>query len=123
MLVYSKQFLKDDAGATKWIRIAQKSKDQDWFPEEGGAEWFVDVKDVKELKLKSRERHPTGDVYVLVIFMLFGTASISHSRSSALLREQAHPPGFDVDKNATLLSELARLGSNCSYPPRLPQSH
>jgi hypothetical protein len=87
MLVYSNQFLKDDAGATKWIRIAQKNEGQDWFPEEGGAEWFVDTKDAKELKLKSRERHPAGDVYVLVIFMLFGTASISHSRSSALLRE------------------------------------
>jgi hypothetical protein len=123
MLVYSKQFLQDDAGATKWIRIAQQSKAQDWFPEEGGAEWFVDTKDSKKLKLSSRDRHPAGDVYVLVIFMLFGTASISHSCSSALLREQTHPTGVDVDKNATLLPELARLWSNCSDPPRLPHSH
>jgi hypothetical protein len=123
MLVYSKQFLQDGAGATKWIRIAQQSKaTQDWFPEEGGAEWFVDTKDAKKLKLSSRDRHPAGDVYVLVIFMLFGTASISHSCSSALLREQTHPTGVDVDKNATLLPELARLWSNCSDPPRLPHS-
>ena len=109
MLVYSKQFVKDDAGATTWIRIAQSKKNQDWFPEEGFAEWFVDDKDTKKLKLKSRKPHPAGDVYVLVIFMLCGTASMSHSRSSTLLRDQAHPPGVDVDKNATLLPELARL--------------
>lgn len=108
MLVYAQQSVQGDQGGAKWIDITQQNAKgaRNWFPEEGGPEWFVDPKKVKPT---SRKAHPAGKVYVVVIFMLFGTASISHSRSTALLREQTHPPGIDVDKNAALLPPLARL--------------
>jgi len=63
MLVYSTQFRDGGKGVTKWVRIAAKdvSKDQEWFPEEGGVKWFVNKGNPKPL-----QPHPAGELPLLV---------------------------------------------------------
>ncbi len=68
MLVYSRQLGQADEGQTTWIRISNPDKDmcQEWFPEEGGKEWFVDADSQKNKRVTS---HPAGKFCVHVFFV------------------------------------------------------